>query len=374
MNGVRLLHAFSTFSTGGAQARFVRLVREFGGSFHHIVTSMDRRFDTARLLSDFPNVEIFDIASSRGRNLNNVPRFISALRSIRPERIVTYNFGTIEWSFANAWVRLPHLHVEDGFGPEEADRRLRRRSLLRTAGLRLSGAKLITISQSIAEVAREEWHLPRERIILIPNGIDADAYKSVAERGRPSRFAPAGEIVIGTVAGLRAEKRLDRLLHAVASLPRSDRVVLVIAGDGPLRAELESLSKALLIQDRTHFLGHMDCVNSLYAEFDIFALSSDTEQLPMVLLESMAAGLPIASTDVGDIRSVLGGDNHKWLCERTHEALSAVLHEMIGSPGKRQEIGRDNARIVRAHYAANGMFEAWRRELQGQQAGDRRDR
>jgi glycosyltransferase involved in cell wall biosynthesis len=364
MPNTRLLHAFSTFSIGGAQTRFARLTRALGPEFQHIVTSMDRRFDTMRLISDVENVESFDIPSTRGRNLNNVARFASALRTIQPDRVVTYNFGSIEWAFASALLRLPHLHIEDGFGPEESEKRLLRRSFLRSVALYLSRGTLITISNTLARVARQEWHIPENRILLIPNGVEPDQFELTFERARISRFATQGQVVIGVVAALRPEKRLDRLLKAVAALPPELRFILVIAGEGTLRPDLENLANSLGIRNNTVFLGQVDRVQDLYGEFDIFALSSDTEQLPMVLLEAMAAGLPVASTDVGDIRDTVGPANKKWLCPRDERLLGAVLLDMIRSPDERTRVGQENARRVREHYLAASMLESWKHALQ----------
>jgi glycosyltransferase involved in cell wall biosynthesis len=370
---IRLFHAFSTFALGGAQARFVRLARALGPRFHHMVTAMDRCYDAARQIEDLGNIELYDVPSTRGRNLNNVPGFLSALRKVSPDRLITYNFGSIEWAFANARARLPHLHVEDGFGPDETERRLLRRSLLRAGAFRLSRSTLITISETIAGIAQREWFLPRRRITLIPNGIDAHRYRLASQRPGHSVFAPAGETVIGTVAGLRAEKRIDRLLHAVALLPSHLQVVLVIAGSGPLRDSLEKLACELGLDSRTRFLGQRDDIEDLYAAFDIFALSSDTEQLPLVLLEAMAAGLPVAGTDVGDLRSALGEGNHRWLCPRDAERLSHVLGEMIESPELRSRVGIENASIVRERFTAATMYRAWERAFCGPPSEHHRD-
>ena len=81
-------------------------------------------------------------------------------------------------------------------------------------------------------------------------------------------------------------------------------VRLVIAGDGAERATLEQFAQELGISDRVVFTGHM-LPEAVLGSFDVFALSSDTEQMPNAVLEAMAARLPVASVDVGDVKDMV---------------------------------------------------------------------
>ena len=112
--------------------------------------------------------------------------------------------------------------------------------------------------------------------------------------------------VIGTVAALREEKNISRLMHAFAMLPAGR---LVIVGDGPQRPALEALAASLGVAERVCFAGHHLDTAAFYAQFDIFALSSDTEQMPLSVIEAMASGLPVVSTDVGDVRLMVASEN-----------------------------------------------------------------
>ena len=79
----------------------------------------------------------------------------------------------------------------------------------------------------------------------------------------------------------------------------------MLIGDGPERDALQALAQELGVAERVHWAGHVAEPASLIKAFDIFAMSSDTEQMPISLLEAMAAGLPTAATDVGDIKAML---------------------------------------------------------------------
>jgi glycosyltransferase involved in cell wall biosynthesis len=163
--------------------------------------------------------------------------------------------------------------------------------------------------------------------------------------------------VIGTIAALRPEKNLARLLHAFALLDGAPR--LVIVGDGPERHELEALASTLCVADRVMFAGHSTTPESWLAAFDIFALSSDTEQMPLSLLEAMAAGLPVAATDVGDVRAMVAAENQPFVVPRDATALAGALRALLASPDLVRETGRANAAAASERFSQERMFKAF---------------
>ena len=122
------------------------------------------------------------------------PRRFFALRrriiAAAPDLLLTYNWGAIEWALANSLFGLcRHIHFEDGFGPEETDKRLWRRSMLRRLAL-MRTSTIVVPSRNLEGIAQREWHLPTTRLRYIPNGIDADAFAAHATTRRSSHAAP----------------------------------------------------------------------------------------------------------------------------------------------------------------------------------------
>lgn len=357
---VKLLHAFSTFALGGPQARFLRLVEALGPDFRHVVVAMDNCFDAAASLPDASRLELLPLPTRRGRDLDNVPLLWRTLGTVKPDRLVSYNWGAFEWTFANVLRRVPQLHVEEGFGPQETERRLPRRSAARALGLRLAPVRLVTVSDTMAEVARREWKVPASRLAHVPNGVDVAGYARRAERDGPSRFAPGGGCVVGTAAALRPEKRLDRLIDAFAIARRDHpEAVLVIAGDGPERAALEARAHEAGVAEAVSFAGFSRDLRAFYADLDAFALSSDTEQMPMAVLEAMAAGLPVASTDVGDVARMVSTDNRAQVVPKSAEALAGALSVLMADANARARLGEANLARVAERYDAARMNAAW---------------
>ncbi len=105
------------------------------------------------------------------------------LRDIGPDLLVTSNWGSIEWALARIGTGVPHLHLEDGFGPEERAHQLPRRVMARR--LLLRQATVVLPSCLLWRVATETWRLPRSNIRLLPNGIDVARFAAARPRASP---------------------------------------------------------------------------------------------------------------------------------------------------------------------------------------------
>lgn len=348
----RLLHVFSTFGIGGPQRRFAQLANALGDRYRHRLIALDGRTDAAALLR--APVELRALSIDKGRPLSNLLRFHAVLREERPDLLITYNWGAIEWAFVNRVVPVaPHMHVEDGFGPEEAERQLPRRVRLRR--IALARSLVVAPSHVLEQIAREVWRLDPARIRLIPNGVDCARY------ARP-RVPREGPLVVGTVATLRPEKNLGRLLEAFR--PYAGRARLAIAGEGPERPALEAQARALGLP--VTFLGYVARPEEALAGFDIFALSSDTEQMPLSVIEAMAAGLPVAAVDVGDVKRMLAPENAPFVAGRGDGAgLSRAIGALLDDATLRAQVGAANAARARAVYDEAAMVAAYDALWQG---------
>ena len=165
----------------------------------------------------------------------------------------------------------------------------------------------------------------------------------------------ADELLFGTLGGLRPEKNLGRLLRIAAMLPKDLRWRLVIAGEGQERAALEAQAHALGLSERVVWTGFVERPGSLLGELDVYVLTSDTEQMPISVLEAMAVGLPVLATDVGDLRLMLPAQSRSTcLFAREEEnAFAERLAALLASPDERRRLGARTARKRRS--------SAWKR-------------
>lgn len=356
----RLLHVFSTFKIGGPQRRFAQICDHLGPDYQHVVASMDDRWEALELISDSVACEKMTLPPGFGSGLKTLGLARQVLREQQPDVLVTYNWGAIEWAAANLIPMCPQVHIEDGFRPDEVEKRMWRRNLFRRLVLR-GNSRVVVISETLRKIALEEWKIPSRRVTFIPNGIDVEKYRHF-DQDKAAADLDLGndDIVIGTVAALRPEKDIAALVRVFSRLDLSKSLKLLICGDGPERKDLEELARTLGIEDRVIFMGYSDKPESALAAMDIFGLSSRTEQMPLSVLEAMAAGIPIAGYAVGDVASMVSDDNVPFITDRTEGELLQSLSALVNDATLRTKIGRSNYDRVKSTYAEDEMYKAYK--------------
>lgn len=222
--------------------------------------------------------------------------------------------------------KLPVIGVNHAFG---VYRRRSRRILANFFRRRLM---LLGVSDAVCNDIRAclpSW--PHERIQTLYNRIDIEAVKAEhVERvtARKHLGLPVDAWVIGNVGRLHPDKDQATLIRgfarALPNLPSGS--LLAIMGSGRLEPNLKRLAQSLGISEKVRFLGQVPCARRYFKAFDIFVLTSDHEPFGMVLLEAMAAGLPVISTDCGGGREVISGIGKLF----PFGDSIALAHELIG--------------------------------------------
>ena len=366
MAAVRILHLHSSFNLGGQESRTVRLMNHFGGQAEHTVLSaVDDAFGAADAIDRRVKVQFPKDAAPSLKGMPAIGRYRRLAQFMKKFHLVlTYNWGAMDGVMAHTLftrsMNLPPLiHHEDGFNDDEVDRLKQRRNWFRTIALQRSNA-LVVPSKTLEHIARTIWHQPLDKICRFPNGIDTDHFNRRPQRGSFPGFQKRdGEIVVGTIAGLRAVKNLPRLVRAVAAA--GPNVRLAIVGDGPEHGAIMAEAERLGIADRVMMPGFLRDPARYIRLFDIFALSSDSEQYPISLVEAMTSALPVVSTDVGDVRTIAARENRPFIVPRTDEAsLAEAIRELANDAGLREKLGTANRALACALYDEETMFARYR--------------
>jgi glycosyltransferase involved in cell wall biosynthesis len=295
-------------------------------------------------------------------SLANVRHARRLLRRLEPDLLLTYNWGATEWALADRMPqRCRYIHVEDGFAVDESPERQHWRRVIARRLLLRHCERVIVPSLTLRDLATRWWRLPETRVFYIPNGIDCERFAAPPDTDYLGQLGIAsGDAVVGTVAGLRPEKNLRRLVRAFSTLPRELAAKLVIVGDGPERARIAAVAAEHGLANQLVLTGRLAKPERILGRFDVFALSSDTEQMPNSILEAMAAGLAVAATDVGDVKRVLAPENGGFVVPRADEAaLAASMRTLLQNRAERARIARANRERVRAHYALATMVARW---------------
>lgn len=360
-----LLHVFATFAIGGAQVRVCDLINHFGPEFRHTIVALDGDHSCRAKLSANVDVNHVTIDYDKKKAFDSLRIFRRTLKEIKPDLLLTYNWGAIEWGLVNLFNRLcPHIHGEDGFGPDEAHGQKPRRIWARRAIL-ARAHKIVVPSRTLERIALEIWHFPPSRVKYIPNGVDLAKYARHEIESESLSQMTDHSLIIGTVATLRKEKNIPRLVRVFLSATAKAKnfpAKLVIVGQGSEYESLRRLIEEQMIKDRVILLGQQDDPTATINTFDIFAISSDTEQMPLSVLEAMANSLPVVGTDVGDIKEMITSDNRRFLCPSSdEESFAQNLVELMTDEQLRTELGRQNRLRCEELFDKSKMFEAYRK-------------
>lgn len=349
-----ILHVLWGFETGGAEMRLVRLANAMPGRFRHWILPISGRSSATALLD--PGVDWELVEAPRKPT---PPSFSVLIRKLRPALVQTYNWGAFDAAIGALLVRTPLLHTEDGFGADEAQGLKARRVWARRLVLPLA-RRVVVPSHTLERIAREAYRLPARKVARIPNGVDCLRFRPGRNDAlRRQLGIGEDEFVAGTVGHLRPEKNYGFLLRAFAeaAIPASR---LVIAGEGPERATLRALARELGLEGRVLFPGVVDPA-PWYRMFDLFVMSSLTEQMPLALLEAMATGLPALCTDAGDSSEMLDSPDLPAIVPPGDlRSYVAALREWAASAALRQQAGARNRERAARHYSLEQMVERWR--------------
>ena len=240
----------------------MRLMNVFGDAAEHVILSAVPDALGARDAID-PAIRVFfpgDAAPAlfgkpSPARYDRLSRYMQGF-----DLVLTYNWGSMDAVGARRMFapfrQLPRLiHHEDGFNVSESQQLNAKRNWFRRLMLP-TAERLVVPSQQLEGIARFVWKQPVARVLRIPNGIEVGRYSDVPEPGSiPGLNRAQGDIVVGTIAGLRGIKNLPRLVRAVAAQP--PHVKLVIVGEGPERTTIIAEAKRLGIADRVSLPGFL---------------------------------------------------------------------------------------------------------------------
>jgi glycosyltransferase involved in cell wall biosynthesis len=361
---VRILHLHSTFALGGKEARAVRLMNAFGDRAEHVVLSAVPDALGARdaiapsIVAAFPGDAAPSLIGLPGPlRYRRFARYMAGF-----DLVLSYNWGAMDGVAARrlyaGLIKLPPLiHHEDGFNADERTKQKPARMLFRRAMLG-AAYKLVVPSERLERIARKDWHQPVGHTHRIANGIPLARFGPPEPDAIPGFRRLPGDVVIGTMAGLRAIKNLPRLVRAFARAGAPGR--LVIVGEGPERDTILATAQAEGIADRLLLPGFLADPARYVGHFDIFALSSDSEQFPISLIEAMAVGLPVVATDVGDIRAMVSAENRRYVVPTDDEAgFAEALGRLMASRDIRHRLGSANRALAWERYDETAMIAAY---------------
>jgi glycosyltransferase involved in cell wall biosynthesis len=372
---MRLLFVCPDMHRGGAERQWATLI-----------PALARRSAEVRLVCLYDEGPLFEEVRAAGvaaeclglsgpGDLRGLRRALAEARG-RPDAVVTRTVSPQLIGHAIAW-RAGAAHVFNEHTPltptgDLLAMRPRQRLLTRLVAPHVH--RVIQVSDRQAGPLAQLGYR-RERIVTVSNGVFADAVKATTDRDamRASLAIGDGEFAVLCVANLRPEKGVDAFVEAVARAraqgARSEgaqtedaqRLRGLVAGDGPERQRLERLVAGL---DSVELLGSRGDVPDLIAACDAFALLSEAEALPMSILEAMASGRPVVTSDVGGAgEAVVDGETGMVVPAGNTDAAAAALAKLAGDPSAAQAMGERGRTRQRERFDGEAMVDGYWRVL-----------
>lgn len=363
---LRVLQLIPTLTVGGAERMVALLSHHLKRSGHAVgVVSMYAPFGTwieAELEAN--GIPVHFLGKRRGFDGRMIPRIASVVARFRPDVVHTHMY-VLKYALAALAISRPKLavHTLHNQADLEAGRVDR---MLQYLAFR-SAVVPVAIGQAVAESVRRVYGMAPRR--TIPNGISVADYApplGAREEVRASLRVPPAAPTFLTVGRLEPQKNVEGLIRAFAS-PRlaAAGALLLVAGDGILRGDLERLARDLGVAERVRFLGVRDDIPRVLAAADVFALASLYEGNPLVVMEAMAAGKPVVATAVGCVPELVAEGAGVLVPPRDEPGLEAALFALARDAARARELGAAASLVARARFDASVMARAYEELYQG---------
>lgn len=285
----------------------------------------------------------------------------AVIARVKPDVVHTHNTQPfIEGTLAAMLAGRPVV-VHTDHGRQFPDKR--RYMWLEWLASKAASAIVSVSDDNKASLVRYE-HIAEEAIQVIPNGIDDKKYRAGIDHDlKRAGLGVERDAwpVVGWCGRLSPEKGLPVLIRAVPELVRRyPRLRLLLMGDGPVRHALETLAESEGVASHVRFLGARSDVPEVLQVLDLFVLPSLREGLPLVLLEAMAAGVPIVATDVGGNRqAVQEGANGVLVPPDDPESIAQAVSRLLDDESLRQAFSHEARRRFADQFTVGRMVERY---------------
>jgi len=356
---IRIDFVISTLNRGGAENKLVA-----------VANGIDRSRYSVRVivLKDGPLFDSLQVEREKGvipskYSLPGVFRLLGLFLKRRPDIVWAVGNGDAGfWGRILAWfsgtpVIIQSLHATERVGGKPTID-LPNKILDR---LRVFTTRYVGVARGHVEYLVRSEGIDPDKIEHIYNGTDTDVFAP----GKPdaalrrSLGIPEDKLVVGLVARFKPEKRHSLFLDAASILASGNKSLhFLLVGDGPLEDFVRSEVVRLNLTDKVHFAGGVDNVAPYYRLMSVCVLCSNTvEAFPNVVVEAMASGVPVVSTDVGSVNEAIVNGETGYLVPRDDpEALVGRINDMISDPETRDLMVKNAQRAVQEKFTLSTMI------------------
>jgi glycosyltransferase involved in cell wall biosynthesis len=346
-----IVHILSSYGVGGQERVALDLAAGQAARGHRVSAVSLAGEPDGPLAGEFiaAGVAVHRVARKERLDPVLVGKLARVLRELDADLVHTHNPLALTYGAPAARLaRARIVHTKHGMNPGSQIEKILRRGAARLV------AAFVAVSETTAAQAREQGDCDPAKLRVIPNGIRLERFRpdpAVRAAVRTELGIPHDAWVIGSVG--RVDEFKNHALLIAAAAPRlGDRYRVVVVGDGPVLEELARHASPFVT-----LTGRRMDVDRLLPAFDVFALTSKSEGLPLVVLEAMAAGLPVVATAVGGLPDVIEHGATGLLVPVEVGACAAALDRMSADPDQARAMGARAREVALVRYSADRMLD-----------------
>ena len=353
----------NTLERGGTERQFVTLAKALtSGAFEVGLGCLERR---GEFLESLPNVKEF----SPGGNL-------FMLRSHRQRVVLARHLRDLGVAVAHAFdfyanlmlipaARLARVPVVIGSHRQLGDLQTAMKFRAQNVMFQLCD-RVLCNSRAAARCLREAG-VPDRKLVVIPNALPEEAFAGAT----PALPEIPGVVRVGMIARMNDSAKNHRMFLRIAArlAAKFDAVEFVLVGDGPLRPELQAFAVELGLGDRIRFLGDRHDIPAVLASLNVTVLPSSSESLSNVILESMAAGVPVVATNVGGNPEIIQDGETGFLVGLDEDLFVKGVERLLLKPDLRRQFGERAKAYAGANYLLARIRDQYEQLYQSLLAG-----
>ncbi|HXI24014.1 MAG TPA: glycosyltransferase family 4 protein [Pyrinomonadaceae bacterium] len=348
---MRILHICSARSIGGGEKHVASLANGLAQRGHDVFAALAPDSPLRVLLQDVPRDHIIELPMRNALSLGSAWKLARFARSHSVQIIHAhvgrdYPLAALAAGRSSAQLVLTR-HVMFPLG------RVHKLTLRRTA-------RVIAVSQPVADALRSQAIFKSEVIRVIHNGIDVEAFATAKTTAPPNRK----KLRVGAVGELAPVKRHEDFVRVAQSIcAERDDVEFIIAGedkspDGENRSRLTQLIADAHLEDRVQLAGWTEDVAKLLATLDLFVSTSASESFGMAVVEAMAAGIPVVATETdGACEVIVPGVTGRIAPVGDIDALAKSISELLSDPAERARLGANAQQAARQRFGLEQMVD-----------------
>lgn len=355
-----IAHVVNSLAIGGLENGVVNLINSSDARFRHAIVCMSGDGPLRDRLR--PGIEVVVLGKRPGQDPWAFLRLVRLLRRMQPLIVHSRNWPAFDAVPAARVARVPLVvHGEHGREAADPEGRNGRRNRIRRALAPLV-SHFVCVSDNLHRWLVDDVRVAPSKVTTIHNGVNVGRFGHGGQlESRVKLALPAKVPIIGSVGRLDPVKDQAGLVRAFETVCSTHpEALLVIAGDGPCRSDLQQLVESLGQSARVRLLGSRDDIPTVMAALDIFALPSLAEGMSNTVLEAMASGLPVIATRVGGSPELVEDGVTGVLVPRQDQAaLAAAVAAYVRDPDLGRRHGCAARERARAHFSLERMVQSY---------------